>query len=200
LLNKAANADLSSIPFITKHFKKEYILAYYIGESLFAMIPSILALIQGVGEQGCHNVTKRIKTFDNKSSLFVFKNESSLEKLPLQPIFSVSVYYIIIGVCLCISLMAFIWTNRIIHKSKKHKNWFNKAANVNDINLGESEDVKRKEMSITCTLIEKIVLFSLNFVISFLLYGVQTGLQSYAALPYGDKTFHLSINLSKQFF
>ena len=163
------------------------------------MIPSILALIQGVGEQGCHNITQNVAIYDNQSATFIYKNETSLEKFPLQPIFSVSVYFIIIGVCLSISLMAFIWTNRVIYLTKQKNKKFNEDVTLNDINLGETINDKVDKVpktSRTITIVEKIVLFSLNFIITFLLYGVQTGLQSYAALPYGENTFHLSINLS----
>ena len=134
--------------------------------------------------------------YDNQSAMFIYKNVTNLEKFPLQPIFSVSVYFIIIGVCLSISLMAFLWTNRVIYISKQKNKMFNEDVTLNDINLGECVSNRLGKVQTTFSIVEKIVLFSLNFIITFLLYGVQTGLQSYAALPYGEKTFHLSINLS----
>lgn len=42
---------------------------------------------------------------------------------------------------------------------------------------------------------EKTLLLSCGFIISFFIYGVLLGLQSYSTLSYGHKAFHMSINL-----
>ena len=40
-----------------------------------------------------------------------------------------------------------------------------------------------------------MALISISFFISFFMYGVLPGIQSYSTLPYGELPFHLSINL-----
>ena len=45
--------------------------------------------------------------------------------------------------------------------------------------------------------IEKTILLSIIFCVSFICYGILPGLQSYSTLPYGNDVFNYSVNLSK---
>jgi hypothetical protein len=45
--------------------------------------------------------------------------------------------------------------------------------------------------------LEKIILLSIIFCVSFICYGILPGLQSYSTLPYGNDVFNYSVNLSK---
>ena len=46
------------MPYIGLNFVKEYLIPNYVGESLAALIPSVLSLIQGLGhDPGCFNQT-----------------------------------------------------------------------------------------------------------------------------------------------
>ncbi len=54
----------------------------------------------------------------------------------------------------------------------------------------QSSSVDKKEMSI---------FLIISFIISFFLYGILLGLQSYSTLSYGNRAFYLSINLGKAF-
>ena len=51
-------SSVTFLPYIGGNFIKEYIIPNYIGESLASLIPSVLSLIQGLGQDpGCQNVT-----------------------------------------------------------------------------------------------------------------------------------------------
>jgi hypothetical protein len=82
------------LPYIGENFAKEYIIPNYIGESLAALLPSILSLSQGLGKDpGCHNVTNG--------------NVTKLDPMPINPNYSVQVYFILIFILLGISTLAF---------------------------------------------------------------------------------------------
>jgi hypothetical protein len=82
------------LPYIGGNFIKEYIIPNYVGESLAALIPSTLSLIQGLGQNpGCRNVTNG--------------NVTELEPIPIVPNYSVQLYFIFMFLLLCISTTAF---------------------------------------------------------------------------------------------
>jgi hypothetical protein len=91
------------LTFIGKYYEKEYIIPYYLGESLSSMIPSIAGLIQGIGkDEGCRNVSMNMS---DKHVDFI------LEEIPLEPLFSVSFFYIFLMVVLIICSISFFIIN-----------------------------------------------------------------------------------------
>ncbi|RNA09134.1 riboflavin transporter 2-like [Brachionus plicatilis] len=190
-------STISTIPFITKFFKKEYIIPYYIGEALFALIPSVIAIIQGAGDDlGCQNVVTSVQKFDNFSNAY-FLNETFLEPIALKPIFSVKTYFLIIFGFLSMSLIAFTLLNSSVVKKEKNIKPNEKLDNlcVNEFDNPLLHKPKFQTLE-TQHRKEKNLLLSLNFFITFCFYGILPGVQSYSTLPYGNNVFHLSINLS----
>ena len=148
----------------------------------------MLALLQGVGDLGCHNVTISTEKADNYTGIFYF-NETVLEAVPLKGLFTVSVYFFIVFVYLCFCLVSFIWLNKILKSKHGKKNY-----KINDIDENESEAslLKNKTLDITATTVindkketnkkhvrlEKSILFLINFLATFFVYGILSGLQS----------------------
>ena len=171
------------MPYISESFKKEYIIPYYIGETLFGVIPSVLAIVQGVGDDStCVNVTNS-------------DNLTTLEPTPMHPAFSISVYFIIIFAFLALSSVAFVLIN-CLDLNHDHsgdveipeiQNGNDESSNtlLNKLKRGNDD----KEQSISTTRREKLVLFILNFLITFFYYGVLPGIQSYSTFPYGNTFF-----------
>jgi hypothetical protein len=194
------------LPQIGHLFKKEYIISYYVGESLFALVPSLIAMFQGLGEEkGCRNATSLEKVENEITKLIEYSNKTVLEPIPLDPIFGVSTYLRIIFSIRVLSFMAFVLLNVTEFARKEHKE---NAAAANDSHKPNKEQDKEcqkslmeetsyaKQSDLGNHRSEKVVFYSINFLITFFLYGVLTGLQSYSALPYGNNVFHISINLS----
>lgn len=162
------------VPYISESFKKEYIIPYYIGETLFGVIPSFLAIVQGVGDEStCHNVTQQ-------------DNSTVLEPLPLSPLFSVSFYFRIIFGFLALSTLAFVLINCLDLDSHRRSNSNDsiKDEDSRDKLLKNSHEVKQSETP-KLTNKEKLILFGLNFFITFFYYGILPGIQSYSTMPYG---------------
>lgn len=83
-------------------------LISYIGESLAALVPSSLALAQGLGKNpGCHNVTSG--------------NTTTFEPIQIVPNFSVQVYFLLMFVLLLISASSFTFLNfsKIASRARK---------------------------------------------------------------------------------
>ena len=103
------------------------------------MLPSLLGIIQGVGQDlGCINVT--------------INNKTELEPIPLVPNFSVSVYYIILFILLCISLTAFSLL-KFLPLSRQAR----KQNLISSINPEYNYDINNSEnkISSTVSIIEK---------------------------------------------
>ena len=167
--NLAGSATLSFLPYIADKFSKEYIFAYYIGESFSALIPGVLALVQGVEQnQDCGAAT------------------STLNK---EPNFSVLIYFICIFFILCVSVFAFTLIDVL-----PYVNRFTKRAIVATPEERRLELAKPLNTHDTA---DKMLLFFYNFLITFFMFGFLPGLQSYSTMPYGNLVYSLSINLSK---
>lgn len=169
------------VPYVTESFRKEYIIPYYIGETLFGVIPSFLAIVQGVGDDSvCANVT-------------LSDNSTVLEPQPLSPAFSVSYYFRIIFLFVVMSSIAFALISCLDLDSHRHnrehqtiqaKDGAEKDDSHNKLLNGQLPHPV-KETKAHATKKEQIVLFCLNFLITFFYYGVLPGIQSYSTIPYG---------------
>lgn len=98
---------MAFIPYITTYFSKEYIIPNYIGETMAAVLPSVLSLIQGVSQDpGCHNVTKP------------GTNITVLEPKKIIPNYPVSIYFLMIFFLICLSTVSF----GLLHFTKVARN------------------------------------------------------------------------------
>ncbi len=195
------------MPYICGNFVKEYVIPNYIGESLAALIPSVLSLSQGLGQNTvCYNVT--------------IDNQTVLEPERIIPNFSVSVYFILMFILLCISTISF----SLLHYSNVSRSVRkNKISDSNAVSSGKKEFFSQEngsDSSISADIansneviikteahmasidqrnnrVEQFVLLSYIAMLSFTCYGVLPGLQSYSTLPYGNDIFNYSVNLSK---
>jgi hypothetical protein len=121
----------------------------------------------------------------------------SLKPVPLQPRFSVSIYFMIISIILFASCLSFL-----IIDCSKYVRKFYKPQNPIRSNQVAEENVKTQINSKTNNFqganeYEKPILFLIITCVTFFLYGFLPSIQSYSALPYGNTTFYLAINLSK---
>lgn len=208
------------MPYIGLNFAKEFFIPNYIGESLAALIPSILSLIQGMGQDpGCYNYTDPLT------------NQTNLYPNNIVPTYSVKLYFFFMFGLLCISTTSFsllnfssyarkhrkskslideddddnnpVFADEISNKNGK-KVSFSSAQSigetspqndstgyVNDSKAHQTEELARiSAIKIRTNSREKFVLFAFTFCLSFLCYGVLPGLQSYSTLPYGTNSFN----------
>ena len=113
LLFKDGTSSVTFLPYIGSNFVKEYIIPNYIGESLAALVPSVISLMQGLGQTPpCHNVTT---TDANNQSV------TKLTPMDITPNFSVSLYFVFMFGLLCVSTISFTLLNfsRLAKRERK---------------------------------------------------------------------------------
>ncbi len=159
-MSKDGVSSVTFLPYIGENFAKPYIISNYIGESLSSLIPSVLALAQGLGQNpGCHS----IKDPATNATLMVPKH--------IVPNYSVKIYFILMFLILCLCMLAFTW----LHFSKtaiKERETNELSRHKHSDNKDESSDQKEKSQPDEKKLAESV---SASFKISTFLFNVDGG-------------------------
>lgn len=211
------------MPFMAR-FRMVYLTSYLIGEGLSGFLPSIVALLQGVGgNPECLNVSSTINGSESWH----------LEAFYPEPRFSVSAFFFVLMSLMISSALAFIGLNhcsvarreQIALKPSSSRNVdaltaaqtaadnhaYVASAETADASFASSIPVKRpvasvveSESAITDdqrvnTDISRPVLIQLLLIqawICALSNGGLPSIQSYSCLPYGNVAYHLAVTLS----
>lgn len=191
-----------------RDFDDVYIVSYFVGEGLSGVLPSVIALIQGVGERAACNIPLTNTTISLNSDLR----------------FSGHYYFLFLTLVLVLSLIAFIVLrySPFIQSNKKlrdpnsliqtrvrlvdykRRNESDVTVNVYSIDNTQSIDrisVKENEMAnsspfdkaTSLPVFRKIYLYSLIGICCFFSNGFLPSIQSYSCLPYGHLAYQLSI-------
>lgn len=161
------SSSLLFMPYL-RHFREIYLVSYFIGEGLSGIIPSAIALIQGVGSSQCNDI-------ENNTS---------------QGRFSPRYYFLGTFVMLIISLIAFLLLEnlRLVESEKVSRDTTDESENISECTK-ENLNFKLKSSV-------KIYLYLLLGFMCLLANGFLPGIQSYSSLPYGNLTYHLTVTLS----
>ena len=146
-MSEGGASTITFLPYLAERFAKEYIIGYYVGESFSALIPGVLALSQGVGDtQSCANQANT----------------------QIKPNYPVLVYFMLIFAILCLGILAFSLLNCAPFVKKHHKK--QKAVGIAmDDKPYEYETVAAEDAMNPAY--EKVILFSMMFVIMFFFFG-----------------------------
>ncbi|XP_077979687.1 riboflavin transporter 2-like [Glandiceps talaboti] len=99
-----STSSLSFLAFMTL-FPNVYMGPFFVGDGLSTFVPSVLALLQGAGgNPECRNITIINSTVIANVSINTTYHESEYYYPP--PRFSVEVYFVLIAILLCISLIS----------------------------------------------------------------------------------------------
>nr|CAG4637053.1 EOG090X07AW [Ceriodaphnia reticulata]SVE72972.1 EOG090X07AW [Ceriodaphnia reticulata] len=204
------------MPFMAR-FRQAYLTSYLIGEGLSGFLPSIFALIQGVGgNPSCKNTSTILNGTD----------DWSLQPYYPEPRFSVSAFFfILMGLMICCAA-SFVGLNQCASARKEYAEpvspriggTSNSVAVDNQTFAASSELVDpaltRKSVKITYqtdrdsveseeqrvnTDIPRSVLIYLLMIqawVCALSNGALPSFQSYSCLPYGNTAYHLAVTLS----
>lgn len=146
-----------------------YLITYMVGEGISGFVPSIIAIIQGVGTTTCHTVVRDGQIVTEKSVTNAY--------------FSSGLFFIIIGIIMCISTISYLCLEYSPScKNEKIQVKLDHAENHDNI-------IKAKCHSI-------ILLLVIQGIIVFFANGLLPSIQSYSCLPYGYMAYHLATNLS----
>lgn len=161
----------SSVLFIPSlsHYSDIYLVTYMVGEGISGLIPSIIAIIQGVGFTTCHTVEKNGRNVTEKSVTNAH--------------FSSGIFFSIIGTIMFMSTVSYLCLE-YLPTCKKEKILI-KPDNIKVHN--HKSKVNRRLNILLLTILGVIVFFS---------NGLLPSIQSYSCLPYGYMAYHLTTNLS----
>ena len=206
-------SSVTFLPFMA-FFPKQYMTIYYIGEGMSGFLPSIVSLIQGVGEKyyRCNTVNK-IKNSTASSStsnnvttvlnVSISKNTIGVEVEYFEtfPLFSAQVFFFIISALMLFSLFSFILLVRYLKKTKSME--INNDSNIymksKKDSLSEKHSTSKEALVSTNTkesLQDISFLLFVTAVINGLSNGALPALTSYSCLPYGFDIYHLTLSLS----
>lgn len=151
-----------------RHFRDIYLATYLVGEGLSGFIPSILALVQGVGgEPEC------LPSADNSTVVAHYP----------PPRFDTTVFLLLLGLLAVASIVSFLLIDRSdLFLSER----------VSLAAADKNEEAVRPE-----SLLESHWLASLALavVLNALANGVMPSVQSYSCMPYGARAYHLAVTL-----
>ncbi|XP_025409607.1 solute carrier family 52, riboflavin transporter, member 3-A isoform X2 [Sipha flava] len=159
----------SSVLFIPSlsHYSDIYLVTYMVGEGISGFVPSLIAIIQGIGTTTCYTVERN--------------GQNITEKAQTNANFSSGIFFTIIGIIMCISTVSYLFLE-YLPNCKKEKIQ-TKPESV------EAHGTKSIHNS-------NILLLVIQGVIVFFSNGLMPSIQSYSCLPYGYIAYHLATNLS----
>lgn len=181
----AVNCCTSSVLFMPYmgRFKEIYLISYLTGEGLSGLVPSVVALIQGVG---------------GKSECLPIEIENGttiLTPYTPPPLFGSQTFFIFVFVVMLCSSVAFALLDKLDFCKKQYAK--GKVDFGNDYSY-EREDAQKEgsEKFVQISPNQYTFLLILIGVLSFLANGIFNSILSYSCLPYGNQAYHLSATLS----
>ncbi|KAK9296401.1 hypothetical protein QLX08_009559 [Tetragonisca angustula] len=172
-----------------RNFSEKCLTSFFIGEGLSGVLPSIVALIQGIGDT---------------SECSIHKNNSNVESSDsFSPNFSPDVYFLFIFIILFLSLTAFaILEYSLIRNTKQPRGTSSAILSKKQASISPcdhySNDIQKvnhywMDSSKHLTKRTRHHLFTLLVIFCFLSNGFFPSIQSYSCLPYGNIAYKLSI-------
>lgn len=161
----------SSVLFIPSlsHYSDIYLVTYMVGEGISGFVPSLIAIIQGIGTTTCHTVIQNGQAITEKSTTNAY--------------FSSGFFFIIIGIIMCASTVSYLFLEYLPICKKEKIQVKPDSVEVH----GNITNVK-SHSNILLLIILAIIVFFAN--------GLLPSIQSYSCLPYGYMAYHLATNLS----
>lgn len=162
-------------------FREIYMVTYLIGEGMSGFLPSIVALIQGVGG----------------NAECIASNETVSGKILYQapPRFETNAFFIIIFVLFALSSVAFLLLDQLKTCKKEYSPGTIKHGNDYTYDHEKNKDDEQKKVKKLSKVNYHYLVFLMGFVCMFG-NGVFPSIQSYSCLPYGNIAYHLTVSLS----
>ncbi|XP_055853386.1 solute carrier family 52, riboflavin transporter, member 3-A-like [Episyrphus balteatus] len=174
----ACTSSVLFLPYMGR-FKEIYLITYIFGEGLSGLIPSVVALIQGVGGS-------------TQCTLNQTETGPVWEKYTPPPLFGTTEFLIIVFALMLCSCIGFLLLDRLQLAKKEYANVINTTGNSYTYEKDDKNAVEElKQISSS----QYNFLLVLMTVIGFLANGMFTSIQSYSTMPYGNQAYHLTATL-----
>ena len=183
-------------------FRAAYMSPYFAGEGLSGLLPSLVALAQGVGggsHTSCVDPTQAPVNITNQTSA----NDTSSGSWGPGPKFSAEVFFWFLTGMMVACGLAFLGLNHLSvakRQQVKHSTYdLNaKVTQTEDTELGSMNEKKTNpdKEDDSENLSSIIILLVILALVSGLSNGVIPAIQSYACIPYSYYIYHLTLTLS----
>ncbi|KAH8409704.1 hypothetical protein KR222_002432, partial [Zaprionus bogoriensis] len=181
----ALNACTSSVLFMPYmgRFKEQYMVTFFIGEGLSGLLPSVTALVQGIGNEGSCVLVNVTET-----------GEEIFELVKQPPLFDTKVFFLILFGLLVLSYIGYTLLNALPLARREYAEVTvtkgNNYAYSQDDNAASAKHIQKLSRG------QYAGLLLLMGVISLFSNGMFGSIQSYSSAPYGTQAYHLSATLS----
>lgn len=152
-----------------RHFRDIYLATYLVGEGLSGFIPSILALVQGIG---------------GEPECLPSEGNSTLVAHYPPPRFDSMIFLLLLGGLSAASLVSFVTVNN-------YQGFDSEKVSLSA--SATSEDVVVERASLVSS--RWILVLGLMGLLNALSNGVLPSIQSYSCMPYGARAYHLAVTL-----
>ncbi|XP_074646341.1 solute carrier family 52, riboflavin transporter, member 3-B-like [Tubulanus polymorphus] len=126
-------------------FKPEYMTALYIGEGFSGLLPSLVALIQGVGGNGdCVNVTVPVDVNGTNATT------SKLVPVAVEPLFTVEVFFFFLFAMMLLCGGAFTCLNYLPYCRREHAKLKVYLENVDDADDKRAVEFRKRHRRSSC--------------------------------------------------
>lgn len=180
-------------------FKEMYLITYLIGEGLSGFLPSIVALIQGVGGNA-----RCVETSNSTAA------NPEFELYTPSPLFGTYEFFFFVFGVLIISFIAFIFLDRskisrreyaaVVISNGNHyeykENRPDKLTTYQTDSITSEQSLQEPETAKPLSKRGYYYLLALIGVVCMFGNGVFPSVQSYSCLPYGNVAYHLTVTLS----
>ncbi|XP_005179334.1 solute carrier family 52, riboflavin transporter, member 3-A isoform X2 [Musca domestica] len=201
----ACTSSVLFMPYMGR-FREIYLITYFVGEGLSGLLPSVVALIQGIGGSAECRLVNTTET-----------GEPVYEKYVPPPRFGTEDFFIFVFVMMLLSCAGFTLLDRLklsrtqyaavkvgqgndyVYSRDTKTSPTTLEANGNKSTVSEMDDNQNKivdEMAPEISSRVYVFLLLLIGTVSFFANGVFNSIQSYSCLPYGGQAYHLSATLS----
>jgi len=183
----ACSSSVLFMPYMGR-FREVYLITYFIGEGLSGLLPSVVALIQGVGGK-----TECILVNDT------ITGEQIYEKFTPPPQFSSQTFFLIVFGMLVLSCIGFTLLDNLSAAKKEYADVTITNGNSYSYSNNNSQTSDQQPLKNVNTALSKNIYWFLLFLIGIVCFfsnGVLVSIQSYSCLPYGTEAYHLSATLS----
>uniref|UniRef100_T1KV19 Riboflavin transporter n=2 Tax=Tetranychus urticae TaxID=32264 RepID=T1KV19_TETUR len=160
------------------NFKSKYLMSFFVGESLSGLIPSIVALFQGVGGHPTCETT-------------IINGTIHRHAVYPEPKFSVAIFCVFLTV-----IMIFSWVSFTILNSSFCHSELSREKPMNKEDDDDQSPIMETTETFKLTRNRIRYLLFLQALISALTNGVLPSLQSYSCAPYGTLAYSLAVKIS----
>lgn len=167
----------SSVLFIPSlaRYPDIYLVTYMVGEGISGLVPSVIAIVQGVGTTTCRSVVRP-------------DGQTSEEKSTTDALFSSGPFFVGIGAIMCASTVSYLCLEYLPTCKREKIRTPTDDDDDDDHHQTTGTNNRSRRLNVSLLALQGATVFFAN--------GLLPSIQSFSCLPYGYIAYHFATNLS----